>query len=606
MEIRLYYECLEQANNFIKPYITKALKDSNIVNVPISLVKRPRRANQFEKGSLFAIQSLITADALITGISNGIEYPLILIEFSEAVSTEDHELQRTYGAIAAHLANCFYLKISGNKKSDKVFGGAEYNPYSSPRIFLDELNYKGYILADWATDSSNENLLLRNMKFSSCPAHIQIIEDTILCAVKSFQNASDIRTSWYKHAISMLEKSNSYKEFYSHIKSAKGASDLLSSWNERDKRKKNKNSVRYFVTKQSVAAKINRFNHAMDPDRGILTFLSFVFSKSHTIIGIYALVRQRTPKLKEDLNDLNDLKAKLNIALKKDETGIPKWFIKGLKDMASKALSVSQTIEIDDFWEKNRNKIASNKVVMTIAYFLDELHLNHNGIKLKWNRHKLIGNTKNDFLNAVRNFFKFNDHISATPIEKITSEIDEDEVTYTIIHKVLLPNNFKIVFVSYPGAQGGGAVLPEPLKGKSQPREYPDVIALPPEYSGDIDVFLNESKGMFAKTKIEKDLEKILRYKNIPSVKNALNTSLRLANVVSPDKSIKKIIIGVSFGTKKGKKTLWQPNDVDFILRITDREHWSIGIFNQALRDLIPNIEGKTDFPVVFKISSKK
>jgi hypothetical protein len=85
----------------------------------------------------------------------------------------------------------------------------------------------------------------------------------------------------------------------------------------------------------------------------------------------------------------------------------------------------------------------------------------------------------------------------------------EDEVTYTIIHKVLIPNGFQIISVSYPGAQGSWAILPNPELGKAQPREYIDVIALPPSNSK-IDVILNESKGMFSKSSVETDLEKIL------------------------------------------------------------------------------------------------
>ena len=108
IEFRLYYECLEQAHCYIQPIIEKAIsKNSSII-----LVKRFKTATQFLEGSLFAIQSLTTSDALITGIIDGIEYPLGIIEFTEAVVTEDHELQRTNGAVAAYLANCFYIKIS--------------------------------------------------------------------------------------------------------------------------------------------------------------------------------------------------------------------------------------------------------------------------------------------------------------------------------------------------------------------------------------------------------------------------------------------------------------------------------------------------------------
>ncbi|MCL2598041.1 MAG: hypothetical protein FWD66_10435, partial [Paludibacter sp.] len=91
-QIRIYYECLEQAENYIKPIIEKVI-DKKVVE--IVLVKRPKTTNDLNNGSIAAIQRMTTPDALITGIVNDKEYPLILIEFTEAVTTEDHELQRT-------------------------------------------------------------------------------------------------------------------------------------------------------------------------------------------------------------------------------------------------------------------------------------------------------------------------------------------------------------------------------------------------------------------------------------------------------------------------------------------------------------------------------
>jgi hypothetical protein len=40
-----------------------------------------------------------------------------------------------------------------------------------------------------------------------------------------------------------------------------------------------------------------------------------------------------------------------------------------------------------------------------------------------------------------------------------------------------------------------------------------------------------------------------------------------------------------------------------FIFRITNRNEWAIGIFKQEMSDLIKKIEGKTSFPIVYKLS---
>ena len=266
---------------------------------------------------------------------------------------------------------------------------------------------------------------------------------------------------------------------------------------------------------------------------------------------------------------------------------------------------MNDTIDFQPIWEKHKTKITENKVVMTLAYFLDGMYLNHNGICLKWNKRKLVNSTNQNFLPAFSAYFGFSNYTTPTPIIEVANEVDEDEVTYTIVHKILIPNGFQIVSVSYPGSQGGGAILPNPELGKAQPREYPDIIALPPTHSK-IDVVLNESKGMFSKSSVEKDLEKILRYKTDPKLKSALKETLLVAQVIDKNKQMKNIVIGVAFGVKSGISTDWRPDNVDFIFRITNRNEWAIGIFKQEMSDLIKKIEGKTNFPKVYKLSKEK
>jgi hypothetical protein len=354
-----------------------------------------------------------------------------------------------------------------------------------------------------------------------------------------------------------------------------------------------------------LGAKINRFSHAMDPDRGILTFISFAFSHTHSIFGIYALVRPRSKAiLKDELTSLSSLKLKLSSALHKDAGGIPKWFKEELDTVVKNANSQNQEINYLPIWQKYKNKIPENKVIMTIAYLLDGMYLNHNGIKLYWDRYKLLGGdkNKNDFLDLLKNNFGFTNYTVPLPIEVVKNEVDEDEVTYAIAHRVLIPNKFRIVSISYPGAQGGCAILPEPEKGKAQPREYPDIIALPPKKSVKFDVMLNESKGMFNQAEVEIATSKILRYKTDKKLQTALKETLVVAQVIDKNNNIRKIIIGVAFGVKSGTSTMWRPDEVDFIFRIVDRKKWGIGIFNQSLKHLIPVISGKTNYPVVYRI----
>ena len=92
-QFRIYYESLEQGANFIMPIIKDVVGDS----AEIVLVRRPKTATELNEGSIAALLRMTTPDALITGISDGIEYPLVLIEFTEAVTTEDHKFFVTHG-----------------------------------------------------------------------------------------------------------------------------------------------------------------------------------------------------------------------------------------------------------------------------------------------------------------------------------------------------------------------------------------------------------------------------------------------------------------------------------------------------------------------------
>lgn len=610
-EIRLYYECLEQGNDYLLPMINEVVPKG----INIRLVKRLKKAPQFIDGALFSIMSLTTPDALITGIKNGVEYPLAIIEFTEAVKTEDHELQRTYGALAAYLSSTFYIKISGHKESEKEFGGAEYNPYSTPKILIEQFGYEGYIIADWRTDVGNKFNLERHADFPACPPEIPILRGTIQSAVLSFLKSEK---NWFKNAIQELKATSPYLLYLKEIDKATGREELLAEWKGREERNKNLNKLRFFVRKDWIGAKINRFGHAMDPDRGILNFISLVFSKTHQIFGIYALVRpQSGEELKKALTDLSSLKLKAKVAFEKDEMlkqakrqkkqdPLSKLFAEEVLKCLETVNNLNDEIDFQYFWERHMDKISNNKVISTIAFLLDGMFLNHNGVKLIWDRRKLLGNTKGEMLDVLKTYFSSTHFTNARELVEEDNEVDEDEVTYAIVHRVLIPNKFKIVSISYPGSQGSGAVLPKPNLGKSQPREYPDIIALPPDKNSKIDVLLNESKGMFKQSDLEKDKTKILRYKNDEQLKTALKETLVVAQVIDPNDAVRNIIIGVAFGVKSNTQTTWKPNEVDFIFRITDRKKWAIGIFNQALRDLIPIIEGDTNFPTVCKIAPKQ
>lgn len=597
-QFRIYYESLEQGANFIRPIIQEVVGD----DAEIVLVRRPKNASELNEGSIAALLTMTTPDALITGIYDNKEYPLVLIEFTEAVTTEDHELQRTYGAIAAYLAGAYYLKLAGEKESEKEFGGASYNPYSTPKIFIEKVGYEGYVIAKWETEENNPYVLQRSPDYPSCPPNIDIFVSTIQCAVSAFMHS---HVEWYSESLASLSQTEEYNAYRTLVNKASGISELLETWQNR--RDSNLNKLRYFVKDDWIGAKINRFSHATDPDRGILTFISFLFSEEKNIYGIYALVRPRSKSLRANMESLEEMQNKLNIAIDKvdkDQCSIPKWLSDEFKRVSESATSLTDEVDFQEVWKRNKYRLAENKTVLTLAYFLDGLYLNHNGVKIKWDRRKLLGSHDRDPLLAFSDYFGFKKYAAPTVLSPIIDEVNEDEVTYTLVHKILKPSGFNIVSVSYPGAQGSMAILPQPELGKAQPRKYIDVVAMP-QYDCGIDAVLNESKGMFNLSQIKKDVDKIAMYKSCPIYQKALTEALVVMQVIDKHKVIKNIVVGVSFGVKSETKTTWNVDRVDFIMRIVDRNRWAIGIFKQELVPLISTIEGVTDFPIIHKCNKR-
>ena len=98
-EIRIYYECLEQAEYFV------TLIPNKPQGVHVHLIRRQKDHKRYSK-KLAPIIYWKDPDLLLSVVKNNIEYPLLQIEFSTAEFTADHELQRFDGLDAAAQNNC--------------------------------------------------------------------------------------------------------------------------------------------------------------------------------------------------------------------------------------------------------------------------------------------------------------------------------------------------------------------------------------------------------------------------------------------------------------------------------------------------------------------
>src|SRR3989344_3436743 len=138
-QIRIYYGCFEQAKDYINPIVEPLAKK---YNATIKLVKLKKGYVGYSK----TVAPLIywkDPDVLITIIKNNLEYPLVTIEFSSAVFTEDHELQRFDGLAVAAKNNCIYAKISPLNKisqSGKHGGNTKFNAIGPYAAILKKFN----------------------------------------------------------------------------------------------------------------------------------------------------------------------------------------------------------------------------------------------------------------------------------------------------------------------------------------------------------------------------------------------------------------------------------------------------------------------------------
>jgi hypothetical protein len=580
MEIRVYYESLEQGFDYLLPIVAPFGDD-------VKLVKKIQKECSHLSGVMKALHSMVAPDALVTAVVGEHEIPLVIIEFTEAVKAEDHELQRSYGAIAGFWGNLYYVKISGHKESTGVFGAAEYNPYTTPKMLHEEYGYEGFVIAEWETLPDNPQKLQHSQNLFSCPPKIPILDDTIKSAIEAVkENPND----WLSRALPQLKKKESFRQFAARRDESPTMEDLLAVWQKRKKQ-------RYFVTEEYAGCKINRFGHAMDPDRGILMLISTLLSRTHKIYGEYAVVRPRHKTLNTTIETLDQLKEQFPKVIKFDL--MPKWFQKMMNDIVSDLASHDEVRDIHADLQNHAGE-RWGTVVRTLTYFCDGIFLGKGGPLLTWRREEFLGGELDSkFHETARRFLGFDQPSPPTPLAEVTNIVDEDEVTYILAHRILIPSGFEIVSISYPGAQGGTAVLPDVGEGKRQRRIYVDLIACSPDESRR--VLLNESKGMFEKRAIQEDVEKLARFKTSDKHKSAMNVALTRAKVIQEDGEVREVVIGISFGILQGMDTTWRPDEVDFILRVVDREKWAIGIFDQRLSEQIKTIAGQTNFPRVYE-----
>lgn len=371
------------------------------------------------------------------------------------------------------------------------------------------------------------------------------------------------------------------------LESAPGLKELIGDWQNREGKGENK-EPRILLDESKLIVKINRFSHAADPDRGILIFASTLVPAK--IVLTRYCVKQECTKIVKLINGF--VKQSL-------DEGLPKSFMLGLKRCLDKNLN--EQIDITVFVSQYKEEWEGNKVLSAIFLFSDGMVIhdkrNKTRARLAWNRKKIFG-MKTGMKDLLDNLFDFKKFDKPLKISEV-NDINEDEVSYIVVHEILRPNKFDIVSVSYPGAQGDAAILPEKTKGRKQGRMYIDIIAwLPKSSSAGNDLTLEESKDTLDEKEMKELVGRLDLFRTNKQMFNALVETLKRLN---HKRKLEHIFIGVAFGAEN-IKTEWEPYKVDYLIRIFDRDRWQIAYFGKMLNDIFKIIEGEVKLPKVYKV----
>jgi len=576
-EIRIYYESLEQANDFFLPLLKNSAKNNNI-KIEFKLIKLKSKYKQFSK----KVSSIIfwkDPDILVTIIKDGEEIPILFIEFSNAVFTEDHELQRFDGLVTSAENSVIYIKISPKtKKSKSSHGGNKEFDYISSYAAIFK-KYKMYFYHfDWPCDK--EEMVIVNSNYVSCPEKIEHLEQFLdeLIRILNTKGINGLSNNIQEN----LSKIIYFKKWYQQINNFS-----FKSLNEY-------NSSRAKFSQGILELKFNRFAHAMDPERGMLVYYGTL---TNNIISkmIFSISNNKWYKATSRENQILEYikKTKLNKSFHflncfSLASGLHKNI--EFERIVKKYENKNQKIEIDitNFLIKNFYEL--NKSLRTIFRYSNQFNIEDEKgdirVILNWNK---------DI-----NFKNENNHKNITQIS-ISTNINEDDISYSIIHNVLRKNEFRILAVSYPGAQADRVVLVSPGTGRSQPRKYIDIIAYRPE----IGIILIENKVKFNSISLQIDIDKITLFKSNIEHKKGIRDFLQKFDSTLSELQIQT---GIGFSDKEGtiNEHLRKLNleNIDYIFHITnDMKKWRI--VNRNKRNLFNKIEGEIEIPQRFEIKSE-
>ena len=498
-EIRIYAEVLEQGLDF-RSYVEQAGFNGKITNC---YTKKLRGEFADTDSLIDRIRKIKDVDILVTAIDKNEEYPLLMIEYSTAVPTDDHKMQRCDVYYWSAVFKVPMIKISSTKKgmNQNFGGGSRITDEQEQRLAFDH----GALFYPIKWDTlKDQDILPTKPKALSCIPYQQSIQDTVNSIITTFIEESSFDTFYCK-----LRKS--YRDKYNQTLVSTSISDARASI---------VNSSRFHWFREKLMVKINRFGHAMDPDRGALYYANMLVGAKNTITEIQ-VNRANINGYKTLFGALSRKEDLLNYVMEIINHNNNNFTDKNALHVVTHSLNIENAIDfvctaphnyrIDDKVLLNFLLTHQSIVSKTIFFLSTELRLtdkNRNTIcTIEWSEDPIV-----EYLNRV-----YTDNLRVTNISPLTiNKAKEDIITFSSI-ELYKSMQCELLAVSYPGAQGDRCILTG--SGRTVLRTYVDIIAYKTE-NNEIQVFLQECKDKFSRS--QADVEKLSNLVNNSDKKEGL------------------------------------------------------------------------------------
>lgn len=565
-KMRLYCEVYEQGLD-IKDYLISVLEEKKI-NCEIDMVYAKRLRGEFfpDESIITRIRKVKDIDIMVTALFEDREIPIVLIEYSTAVPTDDHIMQRSDVMYWGAKFKVPSLKISPLNKgtSNKHGGGDKITNEIEKRVAI--WNNAVYYTLKWECDKKND-VLLTNKNRLSCIPYSKTLRNYFLKMIDFFIMA-DSHFAYFDKLFENYKNENK---------------SLKQTFSMREIKKLFSSSERFTWIDEDLTVKINRFGHAMDPERGIICFCNMFKGTESTFAefqvernsvygrGGYKSLFDKTTNEKEMIKYVSDHKTSFS---NEDARHV---FFRGLGiDRFFKKINIEDDVIIlDDTELLNYMKNASGFALKSIFILSNNIILTDKKRKtlltIKYNRDII-----DEYLKIIDNFT-----YEITKIRQLESkDINEDMITYASTH-LLKAAGMKIFAVSYPGAQGDRCMIIG--SGRKNLREYIDLIAYTKDKDNNIKLTLHESKDRLTKSSMD-----IKKLNDIIDSAEKIDYLKQLTLKIIDNDSISAINIGI--GGKGSKMPIGAKLDYVMLFDLDRNKDgidilWSIGIINTTLID---------------------